>query len=53
MRVFARSLNILERNRDLLDAAAAELLERETLGDEDVARLSERLKRERVAAVAS
>jgi len=49
-RVFRRSHAILDRNRDLLDAAAEELLERETLGDDDIARLTQRLRREEVAA---
>ena len=38
---------ILERNRSILDAAARELLARETLGPEDLAKLTAQLRRGR------
>jgi cell division protease FtsH len=44
---------ILERNRSILDAAARELLARETLGPEDLAKLTVQLQRSRSVAPAA
>jgi cell division protease FtsH len=43
---FRTALGILERNRPILEASARELLARETLGLEDLGRLTARLDRE-------
>jgi cell division protease FtsH len=43
---FETARGILERNRSILDASARELLDRETLGPDDLARLTAGLARE-------
>jgi cell division protease FtsH len=43
---FQTALGILERNRAILDASARELLNRETLGPDDLARLTAGLARD-------
>jgi hypothetical protein len=43
---FQTARGILERNRAILDASARELLNRETLGPDDLARLTEGLARD-------
>jgi cell division protease FtsH len=45
-RAFQTARAILERNRSILDASARELLSRETLGSEDLARLTVGLVRD-------
>ena len=44
--VFGRAVTILRRNRDILDAGAAELLAKETMSYGDLERLAAGLKRE-------
>jgi cell division protease FtsH len=43
---FQAARGILERNRPILDASARELLARETLGPDDLARLTTGLERD-------
>ena len=45
---FRTACAILERNRTILEAGARELLARETLGPEDLARITTELERETV-----
>jgi cell division protease FtsH len=46
---FLTARGILERNRSILEAGARELLSQETLGPEDLAKLTAELKRETTA----
>ncbi len=43
---FKRAVAILRRNREVLDVGAKELLNKETMTQEDLARVSSRLQRE-------
>jgi cell division protease FtsH len=45
-RAFQKAHSILERNRSVLDTSARELLARETLGPDDLAKLTTGLERE-------
>lgn len=42
--VFACAVRLIEANRALLEVTASDLLERETLDDEDLVRIRERVK---------
>ncbi len=44
-KIFARTLNLLETNRQLLEESAKDLLERETLDESDLLAIAERVKK--------
>jgi cell division protease FtsH len=52
MGVFERAFRILERNREVLERCARELLTRETLEEGDIRQLTQGLQREHEDAIA-